>query len=240
MSGAGDRAADPTDADTTAAPITIFGPDFPFAYDEWIAHPAGLGEVPPDALGAEVAVIGAGMAGMVAAYELMRMGLRPVVYEPDRIGGRLRSEPFVPGEPEVAELGGMRFPISSSAFFGYVNRFGLRSAPFPNPLTEAAGSTVIDIGGETFYARTLDDLPPVYREISDAWDAALERIAGYTGLQQAIRERDTVEPNRRCRIRPDRTTPDGGTTASRIRWRSPGSRRSCGRPSRRRVHSIGA
>ncbi len=60
MSGAGDVAepttAEPTTAEpTTAAPITIFGPDFPFAYDEWIAHPAGLGEVPADALGAEVA-----------------------------------------------------------------------------------------------------------------------------------------------------------------------------------------
>ena len=24
-------------------PITIFGPDFPFAFDDWIEHPAGLG-----------------------------------------------------------------------------------------------------------------------------------------------------------------------------------------------------
>ena len=28
------------------APITIFGPDFPFAYDDWLRHPAGLGTVP--------------------------------------------------------------------------------------------------------------------------------------------------------------------------------------------------
>ena len=174
------------------APVTIFGPDFPFAYDDWISNPAGLGRVPDDALGAEVAIIGAGMAGMVAAYELMRVGLRPVVYEPDRIGGRLRSEQFVPGEPEVAELGGMRFPVSSSAFFHYVDALGLRSRPFPNPLTEAAGSTVIDLGGETFYAETLDDLPPIYREISDAWDSALERIAGFSALQDAIRARDTA------------------------------------------------
>ncbi|MFT4128408.1 MAG: NAD(P)-binding protein, partial [Gordonia sp. (in: high G+C Gram-positive bacteria)] len=100
-------------------PITIFGPDFPFAYDDWLTHPAGIGSIPDAAVGSEVAVIGAGMAGMVAAYELMRLGLRPVVYEPDRIGGRLRSEPFVPGEPEIAELGGMRFPISSRSFFHY-------------------------------------------------------------------------------------------------------------------------
>ena len=27
-------------------PITIFGPDFPFAFDDWIEHPAGLGSIP--------------------------------------------------------------------------------------------------------------------------------------------------------------------------------------------------
>lgn len=173
-------------------PVTIYGPDFPFAYDDWITHPAGIGRVPDDALGAEVAIIGGGMAGMVASYELMKIGLRPVVYEPERIGGRLRSEHFVPGEPEVAELGGMRFPVSSSTFFHYVDAFGLRSRPFPNPLTEAAGSTVIDLGGETHYARTLDDLPPIYREIAVAWDTALERVFGFAGLQDAIRDRDTA------------------------------------------------
>ncbi|HMS77176.1 NAD(P)/FAD-dependent oxidoreductase [Gordonia sp. (in: high G+C Gram-positive bacteria)] len=173
------------------APITIFGPDFPFAYDDWLRHPAGLGTVPGEALGAEVAVIGAGMAGMVAAYELMKLGLKPVVYEAERIGGRLRSEPFVPGEPEIAELGGMRFPISSRAFFHYVDMFGLTARPFPNPLTPASGSTVIDIGGQTLYARTLNDLPEIYREIANAWDAALERIAGFGDLQDAIRRRDT-------------------------------------------------
>ncbi|WP_076479417.1 flavin monoamine oxidase family protein [Williamsia sterculiae] len=179
--------------DTTHRPVTIFGPDFPFAYDEWLAHPSGIGTVPASAYGTEVAVIGAGMAGMTAAYELMRMGLRPVVYEPDRIGGRLRSEPFVPGEPEVAELGGMRFPASSSTFFRYVDQFGLRTRPFPNPLTAAAGSTVLDLNGETLYAETLDDLPPIYRQISDAWDSALDRIAGFGALQDAIRHRDVGE-----------------------------------------------
>ena len=138
-----------------------------------------------------MAVIGAGMAGMVAAYELMKLGLKPVVgTRAERIGGRLRSEPFVPGEPEIAELGGMRFPISSRAFH-YVDMFSLTARPFPNPLTPASGSTVIDIGGQTLYARTLNDLPEIYREIANAWDAALERIAGFGDLQDAIRRRDT-------------------------------------------------
>ena len=75
-------------------PVTIFGPDFPFPYDDWLKHPAGLGKLPAEKLGSEVAIIGAGMAGIVAAYELMKMGLKPVVYESRRLGGRLHSEPF--------------------------------------------------------------------------------------------------------------------------------------------------
>ena len=31
-----------------ARPITMFGPDFPFAYDDWVRHPAGLGRVPAE------------------------------------------------------------------------------------------------------------------------------------------------------------------------------------------------
>ena len=83
-------------------PVTIFGPDFPFAYDDWLAHADGLGQVPPEHHGREVAIIGAGMAGIVAAYELMKMGLKPVVYESRRLGGRLHSEPFKGAEGVIA------------------------------------------------------------------------------------------------------------------------------------------
>jgi len=174
----------------TCAPITLFGPDFPFAFDDWIAHPEGLGSVPPERLGTEVAIVGAGMAGMVAAYELMKLGLKPVLYEASRMGGRLRSQPFEGGQGVVAELGGMRFPVSSTAFFHYVRLLGLQTQPFPNPLTPAAGCTVVDLEGQTHWARGLDDLPPLFKEVADAWASALEAGAGFTDLQQALRERD--------------------------------------------------
>ena len=48
-------------------PISMFGPDFTFAFDDWLAHPAGLGALPAERHGAPVAVIGAGVAGIVAA-----------------------------------------------------------------------------------------------------------------------------------------------------------------------------
>jgi NADPH-dependent 2,4-dienoyl-CoA reductase/sulfur reductase-like enzyme len=84
----------PSSADATPRPVTGFSPDFPFAFDDWIKHPAGLGSIPTAHHGAEVAIIGAGMAGLVAAYELMKLGLKPVVYEASKMGGRLRSQRF--------------------------------------------------------------------------------------------------------------------------------------------------
>src|SRR5262245_50589630 len=84
--------------------IRMFGPDFPVAFDEHAAHPAGLGTMPAARHGTEVAVIGAGISGIVTAFELMRLGLRPVVYEADRIGGRLRSERVKGVDGMVVEL----------------------------------------------------------------------------------------------------------------------------------------
>ncbi|MFD7922206.1 flavin monoamine oxidase family protein [Streptomyces sp. NPDC059740] len=172
-------------------PITMFGPDFPYAYDDYLAHPAGLGGVPATEHGTEVAVIGGGLSGLVTAYELMKMGLRPVVYEADQLGGRLRTTGFEGCEAELtAELGAMRFPPSSTALRHYVDLVGLRTRPFPNPLSPATPSTVVDLKGVPHYARTLDDLPEVYRQVAQAWQACLDEGADYQEMNRAIRERD--------------------------------------------------
>ncbi|MGH8438082.1 MAG: flavin monoamine oxidase family protein, partial [Pseudomonas sp.] len=171
-------------------PVTIFGPDFPFAFDDWIEHPAGLGSIPAERHGEEVAIVGAGIAGLVAAYELMRLGLKPVVYEASKMGGRLRSQTFEGTDGIIAELGGMRFPVSSTAFYHYVDKLGLETKPFPNPLTPASGSTVIDLEGQTHYAEKLSDLPKLFQEVADAWADALEDGARFGDIQQAIRDRD--------------------------------------------------
>lgn len=169
---------------------TIFGPDFPFAYDDWIKHPDGIGSLPPDAHGARIAIIGSGAAGIVAGHELMKLGAQPIVFEAGQFGGRLRSQAFEGAEGVIAELGGMRFPKSSTCFYHYLDVLGLKTEPFPNPLTPAAGSTVINLLGETFYAQTLEDLPPLFREVANAYDAALEEGANFKALRDAIRVRD--------------------------------------------------
>lgn len=178
------------------APITMLNPDFPFPYDEYLAHPAGLGSIPEALHGTEVAVVGAGMSGLVAAHELMKLGLKPVIYESSRIGGRLRA-----GRPEgqdgpVADLGGMRFPRSGRSFYHYADMLDIQTQPFPNPLTPAAGSTVIELGGRKHYAEKLEDLPGFFHEVSAAWEACLQERAHFTEMQDAIRHRDFAEIKR--------------------------------------------
>lgn len=182
----------PRGQDGQAAPITMLNPDFPFSYDHYLNHPDGLGSVPEELLGTEVAVIGAGLSGLVTAYELMKLGLRPVVYEADRIGGRLRTAAFPAAPGVVADLGGMRFPVSGKAFYHYVDLLGLETQDFPNPLAEATSSTVIELAGRKHYAEKPDELPPFFREVADAWKAAVNDGAKFGDMQDAIRARDTA------------------------------------------------
>ncbi|CAM3966679.1 flavin monoamine oxidase family protein [Smaragdicoccus niigatensis] len=179
-----------SDAPEPGKPLTMFGPDFPFAYDDYVRNPVGLGSIPHEVHGTEVAIVGGGVAGIVAAYELMKMGFRPVVYEADQIGGRMRSAPFEQAPGAIAELGAMRFPPSSTTLWEYFAKVAIETFPFPNPLAAATPSTVVDLKGETYYARTLDELPAVFTQVADAWRQTLEDSADLHAIQTAIRERD--------------------------------------------------
>ena len=186
-----DRRQEKNPTAKTRSRISVFGPDFPFGYDEWIDHPAGLGTLAKTQHGQTVAIIGAGVSGIVAGYELMKLGLKPLIFESGRMGGRLRSEAFNNAPDIIAELGGMRFPESATTFNHYVNLLKLKTKPFPNPLTEAAGTTVIDLAGESLLARDMQDLPAIFQEVADAWNTALNHEARFSEIQQAIRARDT-------------------------------------------------
>lgn len=85
--------------------------------------------------GKRVAIVGAGAAGLCAAFELLKIGVIPVIYEASgRIGGRAWSQPFDSGSP-FAELGSMRVPPSQKTFVTYANMFGMTpvSGGFPDP-----------------------------------------------------------------------------------------------------------
>ncbi len=87
--------------------------------------------LPPAAATRRIIIVGAGMAGLVAAYELLRAGHDPLILEAQpRVGGRIQTirDPFSPGL--YAEAGAMRIPRTHTLTLAYVEKFGLPVAPF--------------------------------------------------------------------------------------------------------------
>jgi monoamine oxidase len=99
--------------------------------------------------GKRVVVIGAGLAGLVAALELKEAGYEVVVLEArSRPGGRIHTlrEPFSGGL--FAEAGATRIPDNHDLTLGYCRRFDLPLVPF----RKSGPSTVYYLSGKRFVA----------------------------------------------------------------------------------------
>jgi monoamine oxidase len=87
--------------------------------------------LPPARRKAHVIVAGAGMAGLVAAYELHKAGHHVTLLEARaRVGGRIFTARDRFADGITAELGAMRIPTAHRLTMAYVERFGLPTAPF--------------------------------------------------------------------------------------------------------------
>ena len=103
----------------------------------------------------KVLVVGAGLAGLVAGYELTEAGHDVTIIEAQlRPGGRVLTlrEPFSDGL--YAEAGAARIPDNHDLTLHYVKHFGLTLVPFfPNKL-----AMVFLIGGKRIRGRSWTDL----------------------------------------------------------------------------------
>src|SRR5215208_4968957 len=91
---------------------------------------------------AEVAVVGAGFAGVVAARELQRRGVDVVVLEArDRVGGRVLNEPI--GDGKVVEIGGQWVGPGQDRLYALAREVGVETFP-----THSAGDNLIEFRGE--------------------------------------------------------------------------------------------
>ncbi len=132
-----------------------------------IPTPAGAEnfQLPPaSGSGRSVAILGAGIAGLVSAYELRRAGYRVTVLEArNRIGGRSwtirggdrivqngRSDQHAAFSPGLYfNSGPARIPSTHRAILGYARRFGVQLETFVNVNRNAGW----DFGGKVFPER---------------------------------------------------------------------------------------
>jgi len=141
----------------------------------WSFTPQGLSHA---ASPKKVLVVGAGLAGLVAGYELTQAGHDVIILEAQlRTGGRVQTlrEPFSDGL--YAEAGAARIPDNHDLTLHYVKHFSLTLVPFfPKEL-----SMVYRIGGKRIKARSWSDLDLSQVPLDLT---AEERRLGMSGLLQ--------------------------------------------------------
>lgn len=93
-------------------------------------------------LEADVAIVGAGLAGLVAARGLAAAGLRPLVLEArDRVGGRILNQEI--GEGQVVEVGGQWIGPGQERIVALAAALGVGTFP-----THDEGRHLLEIGGK--------------------------------------------------------------------------------------------
>jgi monoamine oxidase len=117
-----------------------------------------------DSVEADVAIVGAGLAGLVAARRLLAAGMEPVVVEArDRVGGRLLNEEI--GEGKVVEVGGQWIGPTQERIAALAGELGVDTFP-----TYDEGRHLIEIAGKTAsYSGPITDASPrLVRDLSRA------------------------------------------------------------------------
>lgn len=125
---------------------------------------AGLGA------NARIAIVGAGMAGLVCADRLRALGVSTTIYEANsRVGGRISTTRVFPGQ--TAELGGELIDNLHKNMLGYANEFGL----LKEDLGKAPGDKHFYFGGQRYgEAAVVEE----YRQLTPRIRADLQTLSG--------------------------------------------------------------
>ena len=134
---------------------------------------------------ADVAVVGAGFAGICTARELKRRGLSVVVLEArDRVGGRVLNEDI--GDGKVLEVGGQWAGPGQDRLYALAREVGVETFP-----TYAGGENLIEFRGSTRrYTGTIPRInAAVLADVAQA-QLKLDRLARRVDLEAPWRTTD--------------------------------------------------
>lgn len=116
----------------------------------------------------KVAIVEAGVAGLMAGRLLMKMGLTPVIYEAgDRVGGRVWSEYPIEDNGALFELGAMRVPRSEQLFQYLADQFEMQHERFPDP---GVVNTQIYYQNKAFKWRAGGKPPSIFAKVGADWN----------------------------------------------------------------------
>lgn len=87
---------------------------------------------PGELKGVNIGIIGGGLAGLSAAFELRKLGANITIFDAtdDRIGGRVYTYYFDKDKKYYGEFGAIRIPVSHETTWHYINKFKLDTNPF--------------------------------------------------------------------------------------------------------------
>jgi monoamine oxidase len=116
--------------------------------------------------GKRITILGAGIAGLVAAYELERLGHQVEILEgSDRIGGRIFTHRFGSGEKaSYAELGAMRIPSEHKHVLHYIEEMGLTDKLCKFMTVFEEDNALMNMGGKVF---RMKDAPKIFKQRYD-------------------------------------------------------------------------
>lgn len=82
-----------------------------------------------------IGIIGGGLAGLSAAYELRKLGANITIYDAEntRIGGRIYTNYFNNVRQTYGEFGPMRIPVSHETTWHYIDLFNLNTESLSSP-----------------------------------------------------------------------------------------------------------
>lgn len=158
-----------------------------------------LAATPNPARPLSIIVVGAGLAGLVSAYELERRGHRVTLLEADErhIGGRVRTLRFADGR--YGEAGAMRIPKGHDLTRHYLAQFVVPIRPFVHGNAQAyyfaRGQRVRIADAKALYPRfRLTAEEAATASPDDFWSGAVSKVA------------DSLTPDERKELRADTLT----------------------------------